>query len=189
MSIIIAHTSKSIAQQKGVIMAKYVLCPRCELNYMQEGEEYCDVCKAELKLGPGLVFAVDEDEADSGEKLCPICKRAYIAEDEDMCEQCREDRKYIDIEPDDIDMDKDEEWRNYLDDDEKDMPDDDEMITFSQLADEERVDEFFRDDDEDDYDEDPIDNEPDDFDIEIDEKDFEDYEEEEEEDEDDDFDI
>ena len=43
-------------------MPKYVLCPRCELNYIQEGEEYCDVCKAELKKGPQLVFAVDDEE-------------------------------------------------------------------------------------------------------------------------------
>ena len=43
-------------------MAKYVKCPRCELNFMLEGEEYCDVCKAELKKGPQLVFAVEEEE-------------------------------------------------------------------------------------------------------------------------------
>ena len=39
-------------------MPKYVKCPRCDLNYMLEGEEYCDVCKAELKKAPPLVFAV-----------------------------------------------------------------------------------------------------------------------------------
>ena len=50
-------------------MAKYVKCPRCDLNYMLKGEEYCDVCKAELKLGPQLLFALDEDEAGEGEKL------------------------------------------------------------------------------------------------------------------------
>lgn len=167
-------------------MAKYVLCPRCELNYMPEGEEYCDVCKAELKIGPSLIFAVDEDEEGMGEKLCPICKRAYIAEDEDMCEQCREDKKYDIIERDDIDIDKDEEWRNFLDDDEKDMPaDGDDIISFSQLADEEKSDEFFRDDEEEEFYE-PIDDEPDDFEIEIDERDFEDYEEEDDEDDEDD---
>ena len=162
-------------------MAKYVLCPRCELNYMAEGEEYCDICKAELKLGPSLVFAVDDDE-DGSEKLCPICKRAYIAEDEEMCEQCREDQKYAIIETDDIDIDKDEEWRNFLDDDEKDMPDGDDVISFSQLADEEKGDEFFRDDDEEDFESETIDDEPDDFEVVIDERDFEDYDEEDEED-------
>lgn len=173
-------------------MAKYVLCPRCELNYMQDGEEYCDVCKAELKMGPQLIFTDDEDEA-AGEKLCPICKRNMIGEDEDMCEQCRDSRKY-DSEPDDVDVESDDEWRNYLDDDEKDMPEDDGVISFSQLADEEKSDELFKDDDEEEEEEtEYFDDEPDDFDVEIDEKDFEEDSDEDEEgddeddDEDDDF--
>ena len=29
-------------------MGKYVKCPRCELNWILEENEYCDVCKAEL---------------------------------------------------------------------------------------------------------------------------------------------
>ena len=73
-------------------MAKYVLCPRCELNYILEGEEYCDVCKAELKIGPQLMFSVDGDVKD--QVLCPICKHRYIDEGEDMCEQCREEAEY-----------------------------------------------------------------------------------------------
>lgn len=172
-----------------IIMAKYVLCPRCELNYMQDGEQYCDVCKAELKIGPQLIFTEDDDEM-SEEKLCPICKRNYIAEDEKMCEQCREASKY-DNEPDGLDVESDDEWRNYLDDDEKDMPEDDGVISLSQLADEEKSDELFMDDDEEDETE-YIDDEPDDFDVEIDEKDFEgdeddDLDDEEDDDDDDDF--
>lgn len=167
-------------------MAKYVLCPRCELNYMQEGEQYCDVCKAELKLGPQLIFTEDDEEV-SGEKLCPICKRSYISTEEEMCEQCREEHRYAN-EPDEVDLEKDDEWRNYLDDDEKDMPEDsgDGVISFSQLADEERDDELFRDEDEDEDDMYDIDDEPDDFDYDVDEKDFEETDEDEEEDDDDD---
>ena len=29
---------------------KYKICPRCELNYIIEEENYCNVCKAELGL-------------------------------------------------------------------------------------------------------------------------------------------
>ena len=43
-------------------MSDYIKCPRCELNYIKKDEQYCQVCKAELKLGPQLMFAVDEDE-------------------------------------------------------------------------------------------------------------------------------
>ena len=28
---------------------KYIKCPRCELNYILEGEDYCHVCKSEMK--------------------------------------------------------------------------------------------------------------------------------------------
>ena len=28
-------------------MPKYKLCPRCELNYITEDEDLCDVCKAQ----------------------------------------------------------------------------------------------------------------------------------------------
>ena len=165
-------------------MAKYVLCPRCELNYMLDTEKYCDVCKAELKMGPQLIFSED-DEAEQGEKLCPICKRNYISDDEEMCEQCRDDHRY-DVVPDDVDIEKDEEWRNYLDDDEKDMPPEEDEISFSQLADEEKGDELFRDDDEEEEDEPEVEEEPDDFDVEIDERDFEEDDDEDEKDDDDD---
>ena len=29
-------------------MPNYILCPRCELNYILDNEEYCDVCKNNL---------------------------------------------------------------------------------------------------------------------------------------------
>ena len=52
-------------------MANYILCPRCELNYIEESEEYCTVCKAEMGLiDPGIL--IPEEEVESSEKLCPI---------------------------------------------------------------------------------------------------------------------
>ena len=36
---------------------KYVKCPRCDTNYMAEGEPYCDVCKADLKIVPQIKYA------------------------------------------------------------------------------------------------------------------------------------
>ena len=165
-------------------MAHYVLCPRCELNYILDGQGYCDVCKAELKIGPQMMFSVEDDELKE-QMLCPVCKQRYINDDEEMCSVCREEMEFNKEKSEqDVDFDKDEEWRNYLDDDEIDMPQEDE-ISFSQLADEEKGDELFREDEEDEVAE-PIDDEPDDFDIEIDEKDFEEDDEDEEDDDDDD---
>lgn len=158
----------------------YIKCPRCELNYIHKNQGYCDVCKAELKLGPQLVFAVEEDDEEPME-LCPICKQNYIKEGEEMCAKCREE---MDFKKDEIDLDKDEEWKNYLEED----ADDEEMLSLSRLA-EEEADELF-DDEEDEEADDVGPDEPDDFEIpEIDERDFEEEDEdEEEEDEDDEFD-
>ena len=75
---------------------KYVKCPRCDLNYMLEGEPYCDVCKAELKIGPQIKFAAFDSDEEQDQVLCPICKRNFIDDGEEMCEECREARKRSD---------------------------------------------------------------------------------------------
>lgn len=63
-------------------MPKYVKCPRCELNYIPEDQEYCDVCKAELNIG-GITLLEDEEEL-----LCPKCKRNYLEPGEKICSSC-----------------------------------------------------------------------------------------------------
>ena len=70
-------------------MANYVLCPRCELNYIEESEGYCKVCKARMGLIDASTLIPDEDEDTPEEKLCPICRVNYISADEDMCSDCR----------------------------------------------------------------------------------------------------
>ena len=161
----------------------YIKCPRCDLNYIQEEEEYCNVCKAELKMGPKLLFANDDDEEMSEEtELCPVCKQNYIRINENMCKACLQE---LNSRRDDIDMDKDEEWRAFLDDD-KDDELDQIPEGFAELAEEEEEEE------EDSYtgEKAPVYEEPDDFDLgPVDASDFEDREEEEDlEDEDDDLD-
>lgn len=142
----------------------YIKCPRCELNYIHKDQELCDVCKAEL-AGKKLLFAVDEEdiagENQAKEKLCPICKVNTISVDEEMCAQCKKASLYV--EDQEIDIDKDEEWKNYLDDaEEEEEKFDDEDISLSKLVEEESK-EFF--DDEEEEIEYIGDNEPDDFDL------------------------
>ena len=36
---------------------KYIKCPRCELNYILEGEDYSHVCQSEMKN-----HSIDEDD-------------------------------------------------------------------------------------------------------------------------------
>ena len=88
----------------------WVKCPRCELNYIREGEEYCEVCKAELRKGPELIFAIDDEDVEETMDLCPRCHHNYIKDGESMCEECR---KELEREPDEAD---DETWKEYLDD-------------------------------------------------------------------------
>lgn len=138
-------------------MVKYVKCPRCELNYIDsERQEYCDVCIAELK-GKKLQFA-DLDEEDfeeldaelGGEEICPICGVNHVPVGEKMCESCKAQQEY---EEDDVDIENDEEWKNYLEEDDSDLTVDEEL--------QEEIEEEFSHDDEEEYD---YDNDDDDFD-------------------------
>lgn len=165
-------------------MAKWIKCPRCDLNYILEGEDYCDVCKAELKKGPQLIFAIDEEEETEKAKiLCPICHQNYISAGEQMCKKCATE---MDFKNGEIDMDKDDEWKNFLDvDDDDKEEDDEELVSLSKLAEEEDSDMFKDDDEEEEEIIEEVESEPDDFDIPtIDESDFEEDEDEEEEEED-----
>ena len=38
----------------------WILCPRCELNYIKKADQYCNVCKKEVKL----IEASDDDIGD-----------------------------------------------------------------------------------------------------------------------------
>lgn len=137
-------------------MAKFIKCPRCDLNYIREDQEYCDVCKAELGLGPSLVFAV-ENEKEKKVKICPICKQEEIDDDKDMCEKCREN---LEFKNDQIDYDTDEGWKDFLNDDDTDEPaKTEEEISLSKLAEEEaKLDEDFSEDDLDEEEEEYVQN-------------------------------
>ena len=152
---------------------RFVLCPRCELNYIEEGEEYCKVCKASMGLIDASILIPDDDEM-SGEKICPICKVNYIGEDEDMCIECRKEREAKE-QPEE----SEDDWQEYVEDE---VPADDDEISLSELAEEEEMDEEEEEDDDSygysndfDYDDMPDDS------------DFEDEEDEEEEEEGDDY--
>ncbi len=113
-------------------MVRYIKCPRCELNYIDaDKQEYCDVCIAEMK-GNKLQFADLEDEeldealeAENTE-LCPVCGVNRMRYGEKMCEACRRKSEYD--EEEEIDPEKDEEWKSYLDDDMDDLTIDDEDL-------------------------------------------------------------
>ncbi len=115
-------------------MVRYVKCPRCELNYIdEEKQEYCDVCLAELH-GDKLQFAdLDEEELEEldgeleQEELCPVCGVNTLRYGEKLCESCKQKASEYETE-EDIDIEKDEEWKNYLDEDDGDLTVDDDTL-------------------------------------------------------------
>lgn len=154
----------------------YVLCPRCELNYINEREKMCDVCKAELGLLASDILLPDEEEA-GVERICPVCHINLLGDDEDICFMCRKEREDHEA------TIKEEDTWEYEDDEmpEEEVNDDmEEMLALGDLSDEE---------DEADEEEDGEYTEPDDFDYDVDPDDYldEDDDEDEEDEEDDDF--
>lgn len=57
---------------------KLVLCPRCELNYMSDTEQYCKVCQRELH-GDSYTDEVE---------LCSVCNEAPALPGRDVCLFC-----------------------------------------------------------------------------------------------------
>ena len=136
-------------------MVRYVKCPRCELNYIdEEKQEYCDVCLAELH-GDKLQFAdLDEEELEEldgeleQEELCPVCGGNTLRDGEKLCESCKQKASEYETE-EDIDIEKDEEWKNYLDEDDGDLTVDDDTLQEeldAELDGEEEEEESFDDD-------------------------------------------
>ena len=157
-------------------MVRYEKCPRCELNYIDtEKQEYCDVCIAEIK-GNKLQFAdldVEEYEALDAEleqeELCPVCGVNMMRAGDKMCEACRAKEEYDDEE--EVDLDKDEEWKNYLEEDEGDLTVDDEELQEEieeAFGGSEEDEEFYESDDDslaelDEFDDEDFDDDDDDF--------------------------
>lgn len=60
-------------------------CPRCELNYIQEEQKLCSVCKKEI-----AGIAENDDS-----ELCIVCGERRALPGEDMCLRCREEEKAL----------------------------------------------------------------------------------------------
>ena len=157
-------------------MARYVICPRCELNFIDADEqEFCEVCLKELSGERTFAEGLEAEENTEEMELCPICGENYMIYGEKMCEECKKKSEY---EEENLEEDEDKEdasWRSYLDDEEEeldiDIPDSEFEDEMEEEEEEEEIEEE-KDDFEyvspDDYfdfddDEDDEDDEDDDF--------------------------
>ena len=80
-------------------------CPRCELNYIREGEKLCRVCARELKVGLS--------EQEETIEMCSICGENPALPGKDICAKCQ--REQEDPKKDNLSEYEDEE--NVLDED------------------------------------------------------------------------
>lgn len=152
----------------------YVLCPRCEINYIDKREKYCAVCKAEMGIGDPSILLPDEVD-DTEERICPICHVNLLGEDEDICFECKKEREekekeskeLSDLEDDDVTS-----WEPFGDEEDEEIPDGMQEILIDEEEEEEEEEEEMYNNDE-----------PDDFDFNVDPNDFEEDDEEEEEEE------
>jgi hypothetical protein len=64
---------------------KYSRCDRCELNYVPEGEQYCDLCKKEMS---GKYNDEVNDDVNIDENICPYCEKHKLEYGEEICSFC-----------------------------------------------------------------------------------------------------
>ena len=159
----------------------WILCPRCELNYIKKSDGYCHVCKKDMKL-------IKADEDDIGDlELCPICKINFVQSDEEICDSCKQE---LGMNVDDETKDKEiSDWHKYIDDDDSEGDEDeteneyadtvygeDELENTSGIEDfefDEDLEKDMEDVEEDDDSDDEDDDDDDDGDVELDELDDE----------------
>lgn len=120
-----------------VIMGNYKKCPRCELNWIPNSEEYCDVCKVELGKA-NIPLIEDEDEELSEERICPECKVNYLEDGEDVCTACRAE-KVVKKPEEKAEPTDDEDWRQFVEEDVPAEEDNGTEISLAMLQEEEEA--------------------------------------------------
>ncbi len=149
----------------------YVLCPRCEINYIDKRDKMCAVCKAEMGIGdPSILLPEEDDEQDN--RICPVCRVNPLGEDEDICFECKKELEAKEKESKELSDIEDEDnpgWEPFDDEEEEEIPD--------------GMQEIFEDEEEEEEEDDieTVSDEPDDFDYNVDPNDFMDDDEEEDE--------
>ncbi len=103
-------------------MARYILCPRCELNFIDaDAQEYCDVCLKEMSGEKTFADDFETEEGMEEMELCPVCGENYMAFGESMCEECKKKSSYEEEPVEEDEEKEDASWRTYLDDEEEEM--------------------------------------------------------------------
>jgi hypothetical protein len=68
-------------------------CPKCELNYIREDEEFCEVCKREMKRAQAHIKHAQEESEEDEVILCSECGEAPAARGGELCLSCLKEKK------------------------------------------------------------------------------------------------
>ena len=68
-------------------------CPKCELNYIREGEDFCEVCKREMKLAQAHIRHSEEESDQDEVILCSECGEAPAVRGGELCIACLKEKK------------------------------------------------------------------------------------------------
>lgn len=62
-------------------------CPKCEINYMRDDQQFCDVCLRQMKSRKRNK-PVEEEE-----RMCSECGEVLAMPGHDLCEDCYNEQK------------------------------------------------------------------------------------------------
>lgn len=95
-------------------------CPKCELNYIRDGEEFCEVCKREMKRAQAHIRHSDEGTEDDEVVLCSECGEEPAVRGGDLCISClKEKKRQVELEnASNVPADDDFDEEDLLEDDE-----------------------------------------------------------------------
>jgi len=68
-------------------------CPKCELNYIREGEDFCEVCKREMKRAQAKIRHAEEDGDEDEVIVCSECGEQPAVRGGDLCLACLKEKK------------------------------------------------------------------------------------------------
>ena len=68
-------------------------CPKCELNYIREGEDFCEVCKRKMKRAQAHIRHSEEESDQDEVILCSECGEAPAVRGGELCIACLKEKK------------------------------------------------------------------------------------------------
>jgi hypothetical protein len=68
-------------------------CPKCELNYIREDEDCCDVCKRAMKRALARIRPVAEETDEDEVLVCSECGEAPVVRGGELCLSCLKEKK------------------------------------------------------------------------------------------------